>query len=358
MKDVTVYLRINKVDDEQRMVWGYASTEEIDSEGERIAIDSIKACLPGYMKFGNIREMHQPSAVGKAKETDFDEKGLYLGAKIVDDVAWKKVKEGVYNGYSIGGRGTKEGDLVTLHDLVEISLVDRPANPSATFDVWKGGSDKMDPKEIQKMLDGAVGTIAETIKPITEKLGELEKEVQKLKGAGTPTKPKADPDDAKGESELVLKMQAQIDELQESLVKREKEDIETRKKLVLDAAASAGKFRVAERKQWEKDYDANPKMVERILKTMAAVVPIGERKGSGGSGDDKSADEQFNDLVEAEVQKVMANEKIDWATAYPKAVNSVTKRHPQLWETRSIESLQQSARAILPGFGAPGAPGE
>ena len=58
------------------------------------------------MKFANIREMHQLSAVGVAKEAAVDDKGLYLGAKIVDDQAWQKITEGVYKGYSIGGRVT------------------------------------------------------------------------------------------------------------------------------------------------------------------------------------------------------------------------------------------------------------
>src|SRR6476646_8200645 len=34
------------------------------------------------------------------------DKGLYLAAKIVDDEAWEKVVQGVYKGFSIGGRVT------------------------------------------------------------------------------------------------------------------------------------------------------------------------------------------------------------------------------------------------------------
>ncbi len=101
----------------------------------------MTVALGDYMKFANIREMHQLSAVGVAKEAGIDDKGLYIGAKIVDDQAWLKVIEGVYKGYSIGGRVTQRdpADYKTITGLVlnEISLVDRPANPEAVFDYWK-----------------------------------------------------------------------------------------------------------------------------------------------------------------------------------------------------------------------------
>ena len=99
-----LYAEFRKVDEEQRMVWGYASTETIDSQGETVTRDALVAALPDYLKFANIREMHQPSAVGVAREAEVDDHGLYIAAHIVDDPAWEKVQAGVYKGFSIGGR--------------------------------------------------------------------------------------------------------------------------------------------------------------------------------------------------------------------------------------------------------------
>jgi phage head maturation protease len=138
-----IYLPIAKVDAERREVWGYASTEARDDQGEIVKRDALVAALGDYMRFANIREMHQLSAVGVAREAAVDDKGLYIGARIVDDQAWQKVVEGVYKGYSIGGRITQRdsADYKTITGLVlnEISLVDRPANPEAVFDYWKAG---------------------------------------------------------------------------------------------------------------------------------------------------------------------------------------------------------------------------
>src|SRR5579864_8117609 len=143
------YWPIAKIDAEQRMVWGYASTETEDDQGESVTRQALAAALDDYMRFANIREMHQPSAVGVAKEAAIDDRGLYLGAKIVDGEAWQKVIEGVYKGFSIGGRVTARDPadrrIITGLTLTEISVVDRPANPEAVFDCWKRSALAKDP---------------------------------------------------------------------------------------------------------------------------------------------------------------------------------------------------------------------
>ena len=138
MDKANIFIPFSKKDEDQRLVFGYASTEAVDSQGEIVEKKAIMDALPGYMKFANIREMHQPSAVGKAHQANMDDNGLFIKVKVVDDNAWNKVKEGVYNGFSIGGNIVqKVGNRITALNLSEISLVDRPANPKALFTVVK-----------------------------------------------------------------------------------------------------------------------------------------------------------------------------------------------------------------------------
>ena len=164
------YGNIQKVDTEQRMVFGYASTEAVDVHGETITKAAIEAALDDYLEYANIREMHQLSAVGTAEEASVDDKGLYLGAKIVDDVAWGKVTSGVYKGFSVGGktlaRDPDNKKIITKILLTEISLVDRPSNPEAKFDVWKAaGADSNGIDAITKAttaldkIDAAVASV-------------------------------------------------------------------------------------------------------------------------------------------------------------------------------------------------------
>lgn len=133
-----IFVSFSKVDPEKKMVYGYVSTDAIDSQGEIVSKEAMRGAFKDYMKFANIREMHQASAVGVAKEYMHDNKGTWIGAKIVDRDAWEKVKEGVYKGFSIGGKILeKVGDVIKELKLVEISIVDRPANPEAVFEMVK-----------------------------------------------------------------------------------------------------------------------------------------------------------------------------------------------------------------------------
>ena len=74
-----IYLPIAKVDTERREVWGYASTEARDDQGEIVKRDALTAALGDYMRFANIREMHQLSAVGVAKRPRLMTKGSISG---------------------------------------------------------------------------------------------------------------------------------------------------------------------------------------------------------------------------------------------------------------------------------------
>ena len=148
-----LYAEIAKMeaqDDGTVKVWGYASSEAVDSDGEIIVAEAMKAAIPDYMKFGAVREMHGSNAAGTAIEINVEDDGrTFFGAHIVDPVAVTKVKTGVYKGFSIGGSVTARDELnksqITGLKLTEISLVDRPANPDAVFTCFKADKPKDEP---------------------------------------------------------------------------------------------------------------------------------------------------------------------------------------------------------------------
>ena len=172
-----LYFELKKSDEESRMVWGYASTDALDSDGEVITRDAMQGAWDEYMKFGNLREMHQPSAVGTVKEHMFDPVGAWIGAKVVDDAAWEKVQEGVYKGFSIGGRVTGRADddatKVTGLRLNEISLVDRPANPEALITLFKAA--EQTPGETAQGLSDVVTSLESLIEQARTDSGTLDK---------------------------------------------------------------------------------------------------------------------------------------------------------------------------------------
>jgi uncharacterized protein YoxC len=145
---------LTKVDEGRRIVSGFASLDNLDKQDD---IVTTEASMDAFAKFrGNIREMHQPSAIGKMvsfkEEKYFDPetkkfyKGVFVSAYISKGAqdAWEKVLDGTYTGFSIGGRMNKWDDgydekadkpirIIKEYDLIELSLVDSPANQFANI---------------------------------------------------------------------------------------------------------------------------------------------------------------------------------------------------------------------------------
>jgi hypothetical protein len=152
--NVRLSMPLTKIDEGRRMVSGFASLDNLDKQND---IVTTEASMEAFAKFrGNIREMHQPSAVGKMvsfkEEKYFDPeskkfyKGVYVSTYISKGAqdAWEKVLDGTYTGFSIGGRMNKWDDaydekadkqirIIKEYDLIELSLVDSPANQFASI---------------------------------------------------------------------------------------------------------------------------------------------------------------------------------------------------------------------------------
>ncbi len=157
MSGLNMFIPFAKLDVEQRMVYGAATAEAEDLAGEICDYASSKpyfqewsakfAEASGGKSLGNLRAMHGKIAAGKVTAIDFDDAGkrIMIAAKVVDDDEWRKVEEGVYTGFSQGGKYVRRWPDEASPQLIrftaqpsEISLVDLPCLPGATFSVVKG----------------------------------------------------------------------------------------------------------------------------------------------------------------------------------------------------------------------------
>ena len=125
-------------------VKGLATDATLDLDEQICDPTWLKAAMPAWMEIGNIREMHQSKAVGKALEMEESGSGYVVEAKIVDKDAAQKVDEGIYTGFSVGIKGARvvkdadaPGGRIIGGKIVEVSLVDRPANPSCVIELAK-----------------------------------------------------------------------------------------------------------------------------------------------------------------------------------------------------------------------------
>lgn len=128
-------------DDGTLLVAGYASTSALDGAGDIVEPEAMAKALDAWKRWGNIREMHQLSAVGTAPVAEMREGGMWIEARIVDPLAIIKCNTGVYKGFSIAGkalaRNPTDRRRITKVALSEISIVDRPENPETTFSIMK-----------------------------------------------------------------------------------------------------------------------------------------------------------------------------------------------------------------------------
>ena len=184
MSKVRLYGSIEKVDEQEDgtlIVAGIASTEQVDSQGEIVTRAAMTNAIPDYMKFGAVREMHQPMAAGTALKCSVDENGVtHLEAHIVDPVAVKKVLAQVYKGFSIGGKVKSRDEVnkntITGLRLTEISLVDVPANPGAVFSIAKlADEDEVEKKgaRFSKATKASLSELHKAVKAAKEHLDGL-----------------------------------------------------------------------------------------------------------------------------------------------------------------------------------------
>ena len=138
-----------KVNREKRTVSGFATLDNLDQTGDVVTAEASVKAFEGFR--GNIREMHGPSAVGKMlsfrPESFYDPKtgdfynGIYVDVYVSKGAqdTWEKVLDGTLSGFSIGGK-IRESDnevnkstgqttrFIKAYDLMELSIVDSPAN--------------------------------------------------------------------------------------------------------------------------------------------------------------------------------------------------------------------------------------
>jgi HK97 family phage prohead protease len=153
MNKIEKFIPLTKIDTDLKVVSGFASTPDLDSDGEVIEVNALRRALPDYLEFPTIRRMHQLDPVGTTINAEVTELGLFISAKIVDSDAWEKIKAGVYKGFSIGGRILKRVEnKITDLSLTEISLVDVPANRHAVITLYKVEKQNEDLIELFKLF--------------------------------------------------------------------------------------------------------------------------------------------------------------------------------------------------------------
>jgi len=144
MDQTSVFMPIvkaEKASDGTLFVTGKATGPDLDLDHQVCDPAWLAKAMPAWFESGaNVREMHQPIAAGVGQMLEQDADSWLLRSLVVDPGSVAKVDAKVLTGYSIGIRSPKvvkdaaaPGGRIVGGQIIEVSLVDRPANPTCTL---------------------------------------------------------------------------------------------------------------------------------------------------------------------------------------------------------------------------------
>ena len=175
---------IDKVEtdaDGDLIVFGKASDGSVDSDQQIVAPSFMAAAAQAWKATGaNLRVQHNaqrdPAGVGLEVETD-SAGATWVKGLVIEPIAKRLVAKGALRAYSVGiarptierdPTGKARGGIITAGELVEISLVDRPANKACGIQLVKSAEDGT-PEYVGKVF-GADDVIAKALSgDVTEK---------------------------------------------------------------------------------------------------------------------------------------------------------------------------------------------
>jgi predicted nucleic acid-binding Zn-ribbon protein len=154
-------------------VYGKATDETLDSDEQIIDKEFSSKAIADWLSTGaNVRVQHNaqrdPAGVGVEASTD-REGATWVKSLVVEPVAKRLVEKGALRAYSVGIARPKivrdnvaRGGRIVGGEIVEISLVDRPANKSCGIQLVKAADDGS-PEWVGKVFGADILAKAETV---------------------------------------------------------------------------------------------------------------------------------------------------------------------------------------------------
>jgi HK97 family phage prohead protease/HK97 family phage major capsid protein len=166
-------------------IMGYASTNDMDRQGDVVPTNVWEKGIQNYLKNPVILAYHDHSEpVGRMVEHKIDAKGLWIKARISNaaEEVYNLVKDGVLTAFSIGFRiidaeynAAAELFVVKELELHEISVVSVPANQNTLFSLSKAFDDAEEFKSF-KLQFAPDSESAKGLESSTEAKSEIIKE--------------------------------------------------------------------------------------------------------------------------------------------------------------------------------------
>jgi hypothetical protein len=299
-------IKQEKQEDGTLLVYGKATDDSLDIDQQICDAAWLEKAMPEWFKTGgNIREQHSSIAAGVAKELNSTSDGHYISALVVDPVSVKKVETGVLKGFSIGIRAPRvvrdnkaaNGRIID-GQIVEVSLVDRPANPNAKLMLAKSNG-----TEVVQMEQFIEKQEEETPVATTEPTEVIEAEVVEAETAAV------EAEEAKADMPSKEDALKALEELRENLMAHEK------------MCKELGYLEEEDDKALEPVGESAEEETEEGSKPEAAEEEVEEAEGKK-TAEGENAEEAKENSVEETEQPALDDDVID--AIVDKAVKSAT----------------------------------
>lgn len=325
------FLEVKTTADGRIRIKGFASTPQIDRYDDIVNPAAFANAMSQYMTNPVILLGHNPDKVlGKVIEYNLSNEGLEITAELSNDIdnTFHNIMEKNLRGFSIGfickaanyrEDGNRDIREITELDLVEISVVSTPANPSSLFTLAKSLRLLFAEAEQKEAEDIAA---AETPAPVAEETPapetpttpeEEEKGKTKCKTCGKMHDGECDPED--------------IQSPEDPETDSSKKDIQTDPKTEKEAPAG--------------ETPATPETVDVPATDKSEPVKAGEETPETPAPVAGLTEEEAKSLIEAAVQEAIA--------PVAKALEDIAKAYKDLEEkhTKLTEEHKQLESDVL-----------
>lgn len=342
----SLFARIIKADkqaDGTLLVTGIATDDSLDVDDQICDPEWLKGAMPDWFRWGNIREQHSNIAAGVA--TEYEAKGSqhWITARVVDPASVKKVESGVLKGFSIGIRQPRvvkdnkaAGGRIVDGQIVEVSLVDRPANPVCTLALAKAVNGELTPIEelIEKemMMEESTAKAEETMEESTAK-AEMT----------------AEESTAKAEESTAEGSVAPRDEMTEESTKEYamEESTTVKEAMCKECGKAEGECKCAEGGYSETEKAAEESSQEVSEESSQAIGEESSREGGVAGVAGKSVDDRLTHIEEMLTVLIGKFADVDATEGIAKSVDEITER---------LSVVEKSARVNAPVRMAVGEP--
>ena len=263
-------IKQEKQEDGSLLVYGKATDDSLDID-QQICDDTwLSSAMPEWFKTGgNIREQHSSIAAGVAKEYESKADGHYISVLVVDPISVKKVESGVLKGFSIGIKSPRvvrdqkaaNGRIID-GQIVEVSLVDRPANPNAKLMLAKSVEGEANLVQVEELVETTIETKDKSM--LAEVIKELQADSAKFDQASYDAA-------RKGIAQLIISEASEIGDTDSD----ERDDIDT----LLSALKHLFNFRDGE---MDEDAEAATDMAGSITGSLLNLAAKGDDADSAG----------------------------------------------------------------------------